>query len=98
MLRIELTKSPIGNNKRNRATVTALGLRKVHQVVVHPDNPSVRGMIFHVKHMLTVTEVDDVQPVAAAAAAPEPEPASEPEAKPAKKPRAKKESAPSESQ
>jgi len=52
MLRIELVKSPIGNNIRNRRTVTALGLRKVHQVVEQPDNPSIRGMIHHVKHLL----------------------------------------------
>jgi len=88
MLRIELVKSPIGNNPRNRATVQALGLRNVHQVVVQPNNPSIRGMIHHVKHMLSVTEVEDTQPVVeVAAAAVE----TEPEAKPAKKPRAKKE-------
>src|SRR5512142_884213 len=52
MLRIELVKSPIGNTIRNRRTVAALGLRKVHQVVEHPDNPSIRGMIHHVKHLL----------------------------------------------
>jgi ribosomal protein L30 len=57
MLHIKLVKSPIGNNVRNRATVTALGLRKMHQTVILPDNPSVRGMIHHVKHMLEVKEV-----------------------------------------
>jgi len=94
MLRIELVKSPIGNNKRNRATVEALGLRKVHHVVIQPDNPSIRGMIHHAKHMLSVTEVEDVAPVTEVAVAAE----VESEAKPAKKPRAKKESDPSESQ
>jgi large subunit ribosomal protein L30 len=94
MLRIELVKSPIGNNKRNRATVAALGLRKVHQVVIQPDNPSIRGLVFHVKHMLSVTEVEGTKPAVEVAAAAE----VEPEAKPAKKPRAKKESEPSESQ
>lgn len=58
MLRIELVKSPTGNTRRNRATIVALGLRKVHQVVDQPDNPSIRGMIHHVKHMLLVTEVE----------------------------------------
>jgi large subunit ribosomal protein L30 len=89
MLRIELVKSPIGNNPRNRATVQALGLRNVHQVVVQPDNPSIRGMIHHVKHMLSVTVVEDAQPVAEVAAVAAVEP--ETEAKPTKKPRAKKE-------
>ena len=58
MLRIELMESPIGNNKRNRATVQALGLRKVHAVVYRQDSPSLRGMIHHVAHMLQVTAVD----------------------------------------
>ena len=59
MLRIKLVKSPIGNNVRNRATVQALGLKKMHHSVYLPDNPSVRGMIHHVKHMLEVTEISD---------------------------------------
>jgi large subunit ribosomal protein L30 len=58
MLRIKLVKSPIGNNTRNRATVTALGLRKVNHTVEHQDTPTIRGMIHHVKHMLLVEEVE----------------------------------------
>jgi ribosomal protein L30 len=58
MLQVKLVRSPIGNTARNRATVRALGLRKMHQSVVLPDNPSVRGMIFQVKHMLAVEEVE----------------------------------------
>lgn len=57
-LHIKLVKSPIGNNARNRKTVTALGLRKMHQVVVQPDTPAIRGMIHKVKHMLEVHEAD----------------------------------------
>ncbi len=56
MLRIELVKSPIGHTPRNRATVKALGLRKMHNVVEHEDTPTIRGMIHHVKHLLLVTE------------------------------------------
>ena len=63
MLRIKLVKSPIGNNWRNRRTVQALGLRKVHQVVDQPDNSSIRGMIHHVQHMVTFEVVEgDVTP------------------------------------
>jgi large subunit ribosomal protein L30 len=57
MLRIKLVRSPIGNNARNRATIKALGLRKIRQVVEHEDTPSIRGMIHKVKHMLEVEEV-----------------------------------------
>lgn len=58
MLRIKLVKSPIGNTSRNRATVKALGLRKVNQIVEHNDHPSIRGMIHKVKHLLSVEEVE----------------------------------------
>lgn len=58
MLRIRLAKSPVGNTARNRATVKALGLRKVHQVVNHDDSPTIRGMIHRVKHLLVVETVE----------------------------------------
>lgn len=58
MLRIELVRSLIGNTPRNRKTVAALGLRRLRQVVYHEDNPTIRGMVHKVKHMLTVAEVD----------------------------------------
>jgi large subunit ribosomal protein L30 len=63
MLRIKLVKSPIGNNPRNRATVQALGLRKISQVVEKEDTPSIRGMIHAVKHMLVVDVIGDGAPV-----------------------------------
>jgi large subunit ribosomal protein L30 len=59
MLRVKLVKSIIGNTPRNRATVKALGLRKMHQTVVHKDTPAIRGMIHHVKHLLEVEEVKE---------------------------------------
>ena len=58
MLRIKLTKSPIANTPKNRATVRALGLRKVNQVVQMPDNAAIRGMIHRIKHLLTVEVVE----------------------------------------
>lgn len=56
MLRIKLVRSPIGHTPRNRATVLALGLHKVHQVVEKEDSPSIRGMVHHVKHLLVVED------------------------------------------
>ncbi len=55
-LRLKLVKSPIGNNARQRATVQALGLRKLHQVVEHADSPAMRGMVEKVKHLVQVVE------------------------------------------
>ncbi len=58
-LRVTLVKSPIGNQTRQRLTVKALGLSHVNKTIVHPDNPSVRGMIFKVSHLVKVEEVTE---------------------------------------
>jgi large subunit ribosomal protein L30 len=58
MLRIKLIRSVVGHNPRNRRTVAALGLRKTNQVVEHDDNPTIRGMVHHVKELLNVEVVD----------------------------------------
>jgi large subunit ribosomal protein L30 len=55
-LKITLVKSPIGAVPKQRATVEALGLHKLHQTVVMPDNQAVRGMIWHVNHLVKVEE------------------------------------------
>ncbi|RYG69948.1 50S ribosomal protein L30 [bacterium] len=55
-IKVKLTRSPIGNPKDQKATVAALGLRKMGAVVDLPDNGSVRGMVFKVKHLVTVIE------------------------------------------
>jgi len=55
-IKVTLTKSTIGAKKDQIATVEALGLKKLHQTVEKPDNPQIRGMIFKVKHLVTVSE------------------------------------------
>ena len=56
-LKIMLVKSPIGQKQRQKDTVRALGIRKMHQTVVRPDNPQMRGMVFAIKHLVTVEEI-----------------------------------------
>ncbi len=56
-LKVTLVKSPIGAVPKHRATVEALGLRKLNKTVELPDNDAVRGMIWHVKHLVKVEEV-----------------------------------------
>jgi large subunit ribosomal protein L30 len=56
-LRITLVRSTIGHEQSQRATVRALGLHRLHHTVELPDNPSVRGMVFKVKHLVKVEEV-----------------------------------------
>ena len=58
-LKITLKKSTIGALQKHKATVAALGLRKIRSTVVKEDNPAVRGMIFRVKHLIAVEEVND---------------------------------------
>ncbi|PLT35319.1 50S ribosomal protein L30 [Bacillus sp. V5-8f] len=55
-LEITLTRSLIGRPEDQRVTVNTLGLRKMHQTVVHDDNPAIRGMINKVSHLVTVKE------------------------------------------
>lgn len=40
-----------------KRTLEALGLRRMNQTVVHEDRPEIRGMIFRVRHLVTVQEV-----------------------------------------
>ncbi len=56
-LRITLVKSPIGSIPKHRATVEALGLKKLNKTVELPDNDAVRGMVWHVKHLVKVEEI-----------------------------------------
>lgn len=56
-LTIKLVRSAVASVKKDQtATAKALGLRKIDDTVVQPDNPSVRGMIFKIKHLVEVEE------------------------------------------
>ena len=57
-LKVTLVKSPIGAVPKQKKTVAALGLTKMHQTVELPDNDAVRGMIWHVNHLVKVEEVE----------------------------------------
>ena len=55
-LKITLVRSTIGQVPKNRATVEAMGLRKINQTVELPDNEATRGQIQKVRHMVKVEE------------------------------------------
>jgi large subunit ribosomal protein L30 len=55
-LRVKWVKSAIGYSKDQKATIRALGLRKLQQTVEHEDQPSIRGMIRKVVHLVQVEE------------------------------------------
>jgi large subunit ribosomal protein L30 len=57
-LQVKLVRSAIGFEKSQKETVKALGLNKMHKVVLHNDTPQIRGMIFKVQHLVQVEEVE----------------------------------------
>ena len=54
VIRITLVRSPIGYHWRQKATVRALGLRRLHQTVQQADTPAVRGMVASVRHLVRI--------------------------------------------
>jgi len=56
-IRITLTRSRIGASPRQREVLQGLGLRRVNSSVVRADNPAIRGMVFKVRHLVTVEAV-----------------------------------------
>ena len=56
MLKITLVKSPIGAVPKHRATVEAMGLRKLNKTVELPDNAATRGQIQQIRHLVKVEE------------------------------------------
>jgi large subunit ribosomal protein L30 len=58
-LRVTQVKSTISHIARNRATVRALGLKRIGHTVEVADNPATRGMVRQVRFLVTVEEVSD---------------------------------------
>ncbi|KEI45202.1 50S ribosomal protein L30 [Saccharopolyspora rectivirgula] len=57
-LKITQVRGLVGTRQKQRDTMRSLGLRKIRQSVIRPDDPNVRGMIKTVSHLVTVEEVD----------------------------------------
>ncbi len=56
-LKITQVKSGIGYPRWAKATLKALGIRRMQQTVQQPDNPAIRGMVFRIRHLVKVEEV-----------------------------------------
>jgi len=59
-LKVTYVTSVIGHNKNQAKVLESLGLRKLNDTNVLPDNPAVQGMIFKVKHLVKVEIVEEV--------------------------------------
>ena len=55
-LKVKLVKSLIGSKKDQIATAQALGLRKIGDATVQPDNPQTKGKVAKIIHLIEVTE------------------------------------------
>ena len=55
-LKVKLVKSLIGSKKDQIATAQALGLRKIADETVQPDNPQTKGKVAKIIHLIEVTE------------------------------------------
>ena len=57
MLKITLVKSLNGRLQDQKATAASLGLRKISDTTVQPDNAATQGKIFKIKHLIQGEEV-----------------------------------------
>ena len=58
LIKVTLRRSPIGRSPRQGLTLQSMGLRKLNQTVELQDNPSIRGMIAKVSHLVSIDEQD----------------------------------------
>ncbi|MGI6175035.1 MAG: 50S ribosomal protein L30 [Christensenellales bacterium] len=56
-VKITLVKSTNSCKKNQKATVEALGLKRIGSAVIKESNPCIDGMIFTVKHLVAVEEI-----------------------------------------
>lgn len=57
-LKITQTRSGVGRPETHRRTLRALGLRRHQSSVIQQDNAAIRGMLFQVRHLVTVAELE----------------------------------------
>lgn len=55
-IKITQVRSAINRLEKQKRTIRALGIRKLHHTVVHDDTPQIRGMIRVVAHLVEVEE------------------------------------------
>ncbi|MCP5463659.1 MAG: 50S ribosomal protein L30 [Deltaproteobacteria bacterium] len=55
-IKIKYVHSPIGRNKKQKEAVRCLGFTRLNQVKEFPDNPSIRGIIKKIPHLIQVVE------------------------------------------
>ncbi len=57
-IKVTLVKSGIGQSKRIKDTLRALGFRKLNQTIIVKNHPSIRGMLKKVSHLVKIELVE----------------------------------------
>lgn len=57
MLKVTYVRSVIGYNEKQAKIIRALGFKKLNQTRILPDNSSIRGSLFHIKHLVKVEDI-----------------------------------------
>ena len=57
-LKITQRRSAINRDFRQKRNIKALGLGRLHRPVIQNDTPQIRGMIYKVRHLVEVEEID----------------------------------------
>jgi len=57
-LKVTQLKSEIGGKQNQRDTLRSLGLKRIGDTVVKEDRPEIRGMVYAVRHLIKVEEVE----------------------------------------
>ena len=57
-LKVTQIRSMVGNKPELRETLRSLGLKRINDVVVKEDRPEIRGMVYAVRHLIKVEEVE----------------------------------------
>lgn len=58
-LKITQVRSTIDQNKKQKRTITALGLGKLNRTVIHNDTPQIRGMVNAVNHLVKCEKAEE---------------------------------------
>ncbi|MCP4632884.1 MAG: 50S ribosomal protein L30 [candidate division Zixibacteria bacterium] len=53
-IKITQIKSAIGRLENQKRVLKALGIRKMHQTVIHEDSPTIMGMVDKVRHLIKI--------------------------------------------
>ena len=67
-IKVTQVKSELGHVARNRGTIRALGLDRIGDTNLLPDNPAIRGMVRQVNFLVSVDELTGAEAATAATA------------------------------